>query len=166
MISTLIMAAAMVTPASPGPVGWLAGTWLCRASVMANGPVFTEETWRPDGRGGLAGEVRGYQDTGTHRIERWRYHARITGRGRAMTLIYARDGVAPRTYRLVRSGPREAVFATRAAGRPQRIAYRGTPNGIIVNSGMLDGSEADSRTTLVRPGVAGSTPPCRSDRVN
>jgi hypothetical protein len=118
-------------------IGWIAGHW----SVESRGRTIEEHWMRPAGKTmiGMGRTVRGDKT-----VEFEYLQIRMEGED----LVYAAqpNGGSPTQFRLVRSGPGEAVFENLKHDFPQRIIYRKQPDGSV--HARIEG-EADGKVRAV-----------------
>ena len=115
------------TPAQPD-LDWLAGYWLSCADGRE-----VSETWS-DRRGGV---MMGYTLTGRGSAVEWE-QMRIEGdpASGALSFVAQPRGSPGASFRLVRSGRREAVFENPAHDFPKRVIYRREGNRL---TGRIEG---------------------------
>ena len=114
LILTALIAAQPMAPAAEPDLDWLAGYWLsCEDGVEVS------ETWS-DRRGGI---MLGSSVTIGDDAFGWE-QIRIEADGQGLTFHALPRGQSPAAFRLVRSGPAEAVFENPAHDFPQRVIYR------------------------------------------
>ena len=113
MAAALVAAQAAATPAEPD-LDWLAGYWLsCEDGVEVS------ETWS-NRRGGI---MLGTSITSGDDSFSWE-QTRIEADGEGLSFHAMPRDQAPASFRLIRSGPGEAVFENPAHDFPQRVIYR------------------------------------------
>jgi hypothetical protein len=139
-MAALIIAAALAAQAAVGPgqpdLDWLAGYWLDCSEGRE-----VAETWTTRRGGVLLGmsvtvgrQAFGYEQV---RIE-------TTGDGATMQYVARPRGAQAETaFRLVRAGPREAVFENRAHDYPQRITYLRSGDVLIARIEGAGGADAE-----------------------
>ena len=121
---TATMLAVAALQGTPAPIeeefvlqtdlGWLAGYWL-----SCEGGREVSETWS-DLRGGF---MMGFTITATGASAEWE-QMRIEYGVHELSFVAQPRGSPGTSFRLVRSGPREAVFENPAHDFPQRVIYR------------------------------------------
>ncbi|HEX8366510.1 MAG TPA: DUF6265 family protein [Allosphingosinicella sp.] len=135
LLAALTLQAAAPPPAAftPQPdLDWLAGYWL---SCEDGRDV--AETWS-ERRGGV---MMGYTiTTGTQAFswEQMRIEAGVPGPDDLSFYALPRGAGAAVAFRLVRSGPREAVFENPSHDFPQRVLYRRTGDRL---TGRIEGAD-------------------------
>ena len=114
LILASLIAAQPAAPAAEPDLDWLAGYWLsCEDGVEVS------ETWS-NRRGGI---MLGSSVTIGDDAFGWE-QIRIEADGEGLTFHALPRGQSPAAFRLVRSGPAEAVFENPAHDFPNRVAYR------------------------------------------
>jgi len=107
-------------------LGWLSGYWL-----SCEGGRDVSETWSAL-RGGF---MIGYTVSARGETAEWE-QMRIEYGGREPSFVAQPRGSPGASFRLVRSGPREAVFENPAHDFPQRVIYRREGNRL---TGRIEG---------------------------
>ena len=118
----LIVMAGLASVATAGPeagsadsLGWLSGRW-----EQAEGERWAEELWSAPRGGMLIGFARMGRGDTLGSFE----HMRIApGEGGTLHFYGSPQGAPAVAFRLVRSGPAEAVFENPAHDFPQRVRY-------------------------------------------
>jgi hypothetical protein len=131
--------AAAVQPAAPGTaqpdLDWLAGYWLsCEDGRDVS------ETWSAR-RGGI---LLGYSVTTGRQAFSWeqmRIEAGLPGPDDMSFFAQPRGAETATAFRLVRSGPREAVFENMANDFPKRVIYRREGNRL---TGRIEGADGQA----------------------
>jgi len=150
MIATVLLCAASLAAQAPErspamrDLVWLSGYWETEQSYPRNGPHWTEEFWSRPARGlmvGLRREERGF-DRGRRTLD----NMRIEQEHDAIRLYQTLDPGTVRTYQLVRSSDREAVFENPGPEFPQRLTYRRDGDSVIVMISRMDGSDQQDWT--------------------
>ncbi len=133
MLTALAVAAAQAPAPQPG-LHWLAGYWL---SCEDGRDV--AETWS-ERRGGIL--LGTSITTGRHAFswEQMRIETGIPGPEDISFVAQPRGADAPTAFRLVRSGPREAVFEYPAHDFPQRVVYRREGDRL---TGRIEGADGE-----------------------
>ena len=150
MIATMLLSAVSLAAQAPEraptfrDVEWLSGYWRTELSYPRDGPHWTEEFWSWPARGLMVGMRR--EENGFDRDRRVLDHMRIQLEHDETRLYLLPDQGTTRTYRLVRSSDREAVFEDPGRDYPQRIAYRREGDTIIVMLSRLDDSDQQAWT--------------------
>lgn len=137
-------------PAAAEQLAWLAGSWEARHVQAQGAPTaWTEEHWtRP--RGGILLGI-GRRGQGA-RLGMFEFMAIRPGADGVLTLVARPDGEGEGTpFRLVRSGPADALFENPAHDYPQRIRYRRAGAQLIATISRLDGSGERSWTFDPQP---------------
>ncbi|MBX3462922.1 MAG: hypothetical protein KF830_07110 [Planctomycetes bacterium] len=114
-------------------LGWLAGTW-----VLQDGPLTTEEHWRPLQGTTLLGTSHTYDASRTRFFE----YLRITLVGDQVAYVALPGGGVAATFRLARLADGVVEFEDPEHDHPQRIRYEKTDHGIKATTCQLDGSRA------------------------
>jgi hypothetical protein len=154
MLALLGAAAQPPAAAAETPFDWMVGDWSCFGSQRpAAGPIAFDEYWIADRRGGLVGVGRVRQGA-TRSIE----HMRVGAHGTGETAFFGSpQGAPPVAFRLVRSGPQEAVFENAGHDYPQRIRYRRVGETLIATVSKIDGTDAQSWRYVRAAALTGET---------
>ena len=136
-MSLWIAAAALaLQPAAGEPdLDWMAGYWL-----SCGGGQDVAETWS-ERRGGIMLGTSITTGDDAFGWEQMRIEAGLP-EGSLAFIAQPRGASAPVAFRLVRSGPREAVFENRAHDYPQRVIYRRAGNRLTGRIEAADGTES------------------------
>ncbi|WP_380878163.1 DUF6265 family protein [Sphingomonas sp. DBB INV C78] len=137
-----IMAALGLFAASPAAaqdaasLTWMAGGWVTEADGR-----WTEEWWTPP-RGGI---MIGAGLTGKGDKADFFEHMRIMpDKGGTLAFFGMPRGAPAVAFRLVRSGPTEAVFENSAHDFPQRVHYRLEREMLVATVSTIDGAKAET----------------------
>ena len=134
-------ALALIAAAQQPDLGWLAGYWLSCGEGRE-----VSETWS-DPRGGV---MMGYAITSRAAGSSWE-QMRIEAdpaTGLLSFVAFPQGAERAVAFRLVRSGPREAVFENPAHDFPQRVIYRREGNRL---TGRIEGAGGRSMEWRYRP---------------
>ena len=133
-----LMAAALVAATAAAPatrvddLGWLSGSW-----VSDTRQGWTEELWTAPRGGVMLGVNRSGKGERASGFEYMRIAADSAGR---ISFWASPQGAAAVPFRLVSSGPREAVFENPKNDYPTRIVYRRTGTTLAATISGPDGT--------------------------
>ena len=133
------VAIGLATPAAAGPVdelGWLAGAW-----ISEDGQRWTEELWMAPRGGVMLGTNRSGKDGKAGGFEFMRIAADADG----TVSFWGSPGGKPAVpFRLVSSGPGEAVFENPDHDFPTRVAYQRAGPELLATVSGPNGTNAQS----------------------